>query len=124
VILYTGGTVDSCRRFVDETPTGDERIRVECEQEPRFQDDRPGYEATEQIPGALPLTVTFSPPPEPALFFLDSMQNRIFHYSARLIYEAQYLTQEEFEGQISALTIGPPNDVFIAVGSQVYYARP
>jgi hypothetical protein len=124
VILYSDGTIDSCRRFVDETPTGDERIRVECEQEPRFQDDRPGYEAAEQIPGALPLTVTFSPPPEPALFFLDSMQNRIFHYSSRLIYEAQYVSLEEFEGEISTLTIGPPKDIFIAVGPQVYYARP
>jgi hypothetical protein len=124
VILYTSGEIDRCSRFVDETTTGDERIRVECDEEPRFQDDRPGYEATAQIPGALPVAVTFSPPPEPALFFLDSMINRIYHYSSRLIYQGQYLSQEELEGEISALTIGPPKDIFIAIGSQVYYARP
>jgi hypothetical protein len=124
VILYSGGEFDRCQRFVDETPAGDERIRVECDQEPRFQDDRPGYESTSQIPGAVPIAVTFSPPPEPALFFLDTMRNRIFHYSSRLIYQAQYLPLDELDGEISALTIGPPKDIFIAVGSQVYYARP
>jgi len=31
---------------------------------------------------------------------------------------------EAFEGEITALGLGPPNDIFLAVGDNVYHAQP
>jgi hypothetical protein len=124
IILYADGRLDRCRRKQEPTPEGSIRIRVECEGDLRFIDDRPGGEDTAYIPGAVPIEMDYSPPPEPSLFFLDSYGNRVFHYSMRLAYQGQYLPIEPFKGEISTLTLGPPNDLFIAVGDQVYHAKP
>lgn len=123
VVLYADGRVDRCRRFFEPSNEG-KRIRVECEDEPRFQDDRAGHESTAQIPGAVPIEMIYSPPPEPSLFFLDSLGNRTFHYSLRLVYQSQYLPLEPFSSDVSALAFGPPNDLYIAAGSQIYHAQP
>jgi hypothetical protein len=124
LILYADGRLDRCRREREPTSGAGVRIRVECDPEPKFEDERPGYEATINIPGAVPVQIAYSPPPEPSLFFLDSLSNNIFHYSMRLVYQSQYVPLLPFEDRISALTLGPPNDMFIAVGSQVYHAKP
>jgi hypothetical protein len=123
-VLYADGKIDRCRRVTEDDPGGGVRIRVECEENPRFQDDRPGYEDSPFIPGAVPLEMAYSPPPEPSLFFLDSLSNSAYHYSMRLVYQGQYLPQEPFEGDITAMTLGPPNDLFLAVSSNVYYTQP
>ncbi|NIS82707.1 MAG: hypothetical protein GTO14_21465 [Anaerolineales bacterium] len=118
-ILYADGRLDRCRRFEEA-----DRIRVECDPEPNFQDDRPGREATSQIPGAVAAKLDYSPPPEPSLFFLDTFSNSVFHYSLRLVYQAKYIPTPQFEEEITALTLGPPNDLYLAAGSQVYHAIP
>lgn len=124
VVLYADGHLDRCRRFLEPNPQGGERIRVDCEPDSNFQDDRPNREATAQIPGALPVEMVYSPPPEPSLYFLDSMSNSVFHYSLRLVYQGQYLPKEPLEGEVTAMTLGPPNDIYLAVGTQVYHATP
>jgi hypothetical protein len=68
--------------------------------------------------------MAYSAPPEPSLFFLDSLSNSVFHYSMRLVYQGQYFPLEAFEGEITALGLGPPNDIFLAVGDNVYHAQP
>lgn len=118
-ILYADGRLDRCRRFEEA-----DRIRVECELEPHFQDDRPGYHTTAQIPGAVAAKMDYSPPPEPSLFFLDTFGNSVFHYSMRLMYRGKYLSTITFEEEITAMTLGPPNDLYLAVGNQVYHATP
>jgi hypothetical protein len=120
-ILYADGKLDRCRRFSETDPDGNPRIRVECEADPRFQDERPDHEASNRIPGAVPAKLEYSPPPEPSLFFLDTFNNGVFHYSLRLVYQGLYLPLEPFAGEISALTMGPPNDLYLAVGGQVYH---
>lgn len=124
LLLYADGQLDRCRRSYEPPPEGGVRIRVECEDGLHFQDERPGYEATTRIPSAIPIEMAFSPPPEPSLFFLDTFGNRVFHYSMRLVYQAQFVPLQPFEENITALTLGPPNDLFVAVGSQVYHAQP
>jgi hypothetical protein len=126
VILYADGRLDRCRRFRGaESETGEtSRIRVECDPQPMFQDDRPGYQSTAQIPGAVAAEMSYSAPPEPSLFFLDVLNNSVFHYSMRLVYQAQYVPQESFPEELSAMTLGPPNDLYVGAGSQVYHARP
>ena len=118
-ILYADGRIDRCRRF-EET----NRIRVECDQDPKFQDDRPGHEAAAQIPGAIAAKINYSPPPEPSLYFLDIFSNSVLHFSMRLVYQAKYLPTEPFTDEISAFTLGPPNDIYLAIGSQVYHTTP
>jgi hypothetical protein len=124
VILYADGQVDRCRRFREAAEEGGRVFRVECETEPNFQDDRPGRESSPQIPGAVPVEMAYSAPPEPSLYFLDLLSNSVFHYSMRLVYQGQYIPIEPFEGEISAMTLGPPNDLYVAVGSQVFHTSP
>jgi len=123
ILLFADGKLDRCRRYEEYDPQGNPRIRVECEDNPQFEDERAGFGSSEQIPGAIPIAMEYTPPPEPSLFFLDSLNNRIFHYSLRLVYQAQYVPIEPFEGDVTALTLGPLNDLYVAVGNQVYYAQ-
>ena len=123
IILYADGRVDRCRRILSGSEGDSGRIRVECDPQPYFQDERPGREPTAQIPGAVPVELDYSPPPEPSLYFLDLLSNSVFHYSLRLVYQGQFMPREPFDGEISAMTLGPPNDLYLAVGSQVYQTR-
>ncbi len=125
VILYADGRLDRCQRTLGaRQDDGTRRIRVECDAEPYFQDERPGFEPTAQIPGAIPVEMAYSSPPEPALYFLDLLSNSVFHFSLRLVYQGQLVPLEPFETEISAMTLGPPNDIYLAVGSQVVHVRP
>jgi hypothetical protein len=123
IILYADGRLDRCRRTVTGAVDEGGRIRVECDPQPYFQDNRPGRDPTAQIPGAVPVEMDYSPPPEPSLYFLDLLSNSVFHYSLRLVYQGQFMPKEPFEEEISAMTLGPPNDLYLAVGSQVYQTR-
>ena len=121
IILYADGGIDRCRRTIESTNDGNLRIRVECETEPQFQDERTGFGPQSTILGAEPASFVYSPPPEPSLFFLDGLEGTVYHYSMRLVYQAQYPT--DFEAQVSAITAAPPNDLFVAAGDQIYYAQ-
>jgi len=121
IILYADGGIDRCRRTVENASDGNLRIRVECETEPRFQDERAGFGPQTTILGAEPASFVYSPPPEPSLFFLDGLEGTVFHYSMRLVYQAQYPT--DFEDQVNAITAAPPNDLFVAAGDQIYFAQ-
>lgn len=123
ILLYADGQLDRCRRYEEYDPQGNPRIRVECDENPQFDDERAGFEPSAQIPGAIPIAMEYTPPPEPSLFFLDSLNNRVFHYSLRLVYQAQYMPQEPFPEDLTALTLGPLNDLYVAAGNQVYYAQ-
>jgi hypothetical protein len=124
LILYQDGRLDRCRRSVENPLAGGSKIVVECDTDQRFTDDRPGHEPSATLPGAPPLSMVYSPPPEPSLFFLVGQDNTIFHYSMRLVYQGQYKSNDPFDAPISAMTIGPPKDLYIGVGSQVYYTQP
>jgi hypothetical protein len=121
IILYGDGAIDRCRRNVENTAEGTIRIRVECESDPSFLDERPGQLPHSTIPGAEPAGLVYSAPPEPSLFFLDASEGTVFHYSMRLVYQGQYPTA--FDSPVSAVAEGPPNDLFVAAGDQVYYAQ-
>ena len=123
-ILYADGRLDRCRRKYEPASGNTLRIRVECDDDLHYQDERPGYEATTHIPGAIPVEMAYSAPPEPSIFFLDTFNKSVFHYSMRLVYQGQYMALHPFEEEISALTLGPPNDLFLAAGEQVYHAQP
>jgi hypothetical protein len=123
LILYADGHLDRCRRLSETSANTGTQYRVECEFIVSFEDERPGQEATYRIPGALPIEMLYSPPPEPSIYFLDIQSSRVFHYSMRLVYQAQYLPTEPFDSELNALTVGPPNFIFVAADDQVYYAQ-
>jgi hypothetical protein len=124
LLLYADGHVESCRRTVETDLSGSSRIRVECDPNLRFQDERPGFGESASIPGALPARVVYSPPPEPSLYFLDSASGDIYLYSMRLVYQGRFLPSEPLDALPSAITVGAPNELFVAVEDQVYYAEP
>lgn len=124
LLLFRDGHVESCRRTVEDQAGGGTRIRVECDQAMRFQSDQPGQESTEHIPGAVPIEMAYSPPPEPSLYFLDSLSDSVFIYSMRLVYQGRLLPTTPFPSRPTALALGPPNSLFVAVEDQVFYAQP
>ena len=124
LVLYADAHLDLCKQVSVTDPTAENAIRTECETL-LFRDERLGHEeeAFRQIPGALPLQLYFSPPPEPSLYFLDIMSGGIFQYSMRMIYQTQFLARESFHDEVAAFVIGPPNHVYIAAGNQIYHAQ-
>lgn len=120
-ILHSDGTLDRCRR-TRETEGGGAQIRVECEQDLRFKDDRPGGQEADSIPDAEITEMIYSAPPEPSLYFLDETAGAVYHYSMRMAYQGQIRPLEPFPETVTTLTLGPPNDLFIATDHQVYYA--
>ncbi len=57
------------------------------------------------------------------LYFLDILSNTVFHYSMRLVYQGQFRPSEPFEDEVTAITIGQPNDLYIASGNQIYFTQ-
>jgi hypothetical protein len=114
-ILMSDGELLRCRRKGGE---------AECAQDLRFTAEQLAAEPTDRIPGASPIGMVYAPPPEPSLYFLDGGGNGVHHYSMRLVYQGILVPEPSLSGQPTAITYGPPGDLFIAVGSQVYYAQP
>ncbi len=124
LLLFADGHMESCRRSVETDTGGGTRISVECERDLRFQDERAGFEPSDHILGATPRAMVYSPPPEPSLYFLDSESGDVYLYSMRLVYQGRFLPAEPFEAVPNAIAVGPPNELFVAVEDQIYFAQP
>ncbi|MBI4770485.1 MAG: hypothetical protein HY784_08780 [Chloroflexi bacterium] len=85
-------------------------------------DGRQGRQNGPVIDGAAPARLLFDPPPEPSLYFVDTVANGVYQYSLRLIFQRQYRPLNLLAGQISALAIGPGKEVYIAVENNVFYS--
>ncbi|MEX0788831.1 MAG: hypothetical protein WD906_01350 [Anaerolineales bacterium] len=120
-ILFSDGRLDRCRRERDDS-SGE--IHVTCENGVPFIDQRAGFEGLPHVPGVVLGGITYSPPPEPSLYFLDATGPSLFHYSLRLVFQGLLMPRDPLGGPATAFALGPPNDLFLAVGSQVYFAQP
>ncbi|MGA9532575.1 MAG: PP2C family serine/threonine-protein phosphatase [Anaerolineales bacterium] len=120
-MLHADASLDRCLRTTDSEGSG--QIAVTCEQDLRFQDERPGASDQPAVPGVDVRQMIYSPPPEPSLFFLDVGGGSIYHYSMRMVYQGQIVPDPAFDSEVTALTLGPPNDLFIAAGDQVYFTQ-
>lgn len=121
-ILHSDGMLDRCERTREEQPGVGIQFVVECEQDLRFLEALPGGGAGDARPGAVITEMLYSPPPEPSLYFLDAGGKTVFHYSMRMVYQGQYRPLDEFSGNPSALTLGPPSELFVAIDDQVYFS--
>jgi hypothetical protein len=54
----------------------------------------------------------------------NTFSNSIYHYSLRLVYQGRYTPLQPFIEEITTLALGPPNDLYLAVGAHVYHAQP
>ncbi len=121
-ILHSDGTIDRCLRTL-VTEGGGSRFVVECEQDLRFRDDRDEGSESQNIPGAVISEIVYSAPPEPSLYFLDAAERVVYHYSMRMIYQGRVQPIEPFNANVTAMTLGPPNDLFVASGNQVFFSQ-
>jgi hypothetical protein len=113
IVLQDDGWVDVCRRPQEKAPDGSLRIRVECEKDIQVAPA-----------GVTPTSVVYSPPPEPSLFFLDPATGAIYQYSLRLAYQARFVPTPPLSVKPTDLAVGPPRDLFLVAGDQVYFAQP
>jgi hypothetical protein len=123
LILYSDGHLDRCHRTTEAPLAGGVHILVDCDQDLRFVDERPGGQSTVNLPASIPTQIVFSPPPEPSIFFLDAEDGSVFQYSLRMVYQGQYLPSEPFDAIPTTFAIGPLNELFLAAGNQVYYTE-
>jgi hypothetical protein len=124
LILYADGHLDLCFKETQSDPIAGEVLRTICETK-FFLDERAGHKEQElrEIPGALPIEAYYSPPPEPSLYFQDSISGGVYQYSMSMIYQTQYIPQDGLPEEPTAFTIGPPNLLYIAAGNQVQYSQ-
>jgi hypothetical protein len=113
ILLHDDGLVDLCRRPQENAPDGSLRIRIECEKDI----DLGPADVT-------PTSVVYSPPPEPSLFFLDPTNGAIYQYSLRLAYQSRFVPTPPLSENPTDLAVGPPRDLFLVAGDQVYFAQP
>ena len=111
-ILYANGELDRCSRSVEDEST----LRVTCDRDLAF--DGPGPDGDQTAISE----ILYSPPPEPSLFLLDETSRSVFHYSMRVVYQGRIEPTEPFRNPVTALALGPPNDIFVASGGQVFFS--
>jgi hypothetical protein len=113
IILHDDGLMDVCQRRQENAPDGSRRIRVECEND------------FDPAPGETTLTsVVYSPPPEPSLFLLDPQTRTVYQYSMRLVYQGRFIPTPGLDDPPVDLAVGPPHDLFLVAGDQVFFAQP
>jgi hypothetical protein len=65
--------------------------------------------------------IQFASPPDASLFLLESESRSIYHFSMRLTYQKQFRPQDSLPpGQITAFSVSPNHQIFIALGNQIY----
>jgi hypothetical protein len=121
LILYTDGTVDQCNRVSTSSDAVGDQFGSSCSKL-KFNDERIGFGESDQIPNAKPLELLHSPPPESSLLFLDTESGGVFRYSLNLVYQGQYQPDFPLADSLTSMTLGPPNNIFIATGNQVHHA--
>lgn len=121
LILYSDGTVDLCTRVATSSDALGDQIDSACT-EIMFNDDRAGFGESAQIPNTSLAELLYAPPPDSSIIFLDAKSGGVFRYSLNLLYQGRYLPEIPFDDDLSSMTLGPPNSIFVATGNQVHHA--
>lgn len=114
-LLHADGTLTGCAR------AGVQDV-AQCA-EVIFVDGRTGRSDGPTIDGAVPSRLVHDPPPEPSLYFVDTLAGGVYQYSLRQVFQRQFRSLNELpDTGISAVAIGPNKEIYIAVGSNVYFS--
>lgn len=122
LILFADGHLERCQREGDASQSGETAMAGGCETL-SYIDERTGQREDNPVLKMTPTEMVYSPPPEPSLYFLDPSSGSVFQFSLRLIYQAQYLPKTAFGDNLMAFSIGPPNHLYVAAGSQVFHVQ-
>jgi hypothetical protein len=122
-ILHQDGSLDRCQRTTEQQTGGGVHIRVDCTKDETFKQATAAGQSGGLLPGALLTQMDYSPPPEPSLYFLDAVEKAVYHYSMRMVYQGRLESNTDIPEHASAMTLGPPNDLYLAAGGQVYYVQ-
>jgi len=99
-----------------DTPT-------QCDNPFPYTDSRAGRQNGAVIPDSLFDQFVYAPPPDPSLYLLDAGNQAIFRFSLRLSFQQQFRSIRKLpEGPATAFAVSPTRILFLAVGSQVFYA--
>ena len=100
---------------------------VECEDPYVYQDGRSGAEAGTLDFGALRFSqLSYSPPPDPSLYYLAAERAELYQFSLRLNLN-RVLRSGASGGSlpgrpVTAFNVGSNRNVYLAFGSELYYA--
>lgn len=123
--LHADGHVTRC--LYDpllEAGAGDISGGTQCEEMP-FNDTRPGQTPGPRIKDAMLSRIFYNDYPEPTLFFLDPLGRGAFRFSLMLNFLSRYRVTIAPENQeATALAMGNDKVLYLAIGPQIYYARP
>jgi len=122
-ILHQDGLLDQCQRTTEHLTGGGVHIGVDCQKDENFKNATAAGQPGGLLPGALLTQMDYSPPPEPSLYFLDAAGKAVYHYSMRMVYQGRLESNTDIPDRISAMTLGPPNDLYLAAAGQVYYVQ-
>jgi hypothetical protein len=96
---------------------------TQCEDPFPYTDSRAGRQNGPVIPDSLFDQFIYAPPPDPSLYLLDAGNQAIFRFSLRLNFQQQFRSTSKLpEGSATAFAVSPTRILFLAVGSQVFYA--
>jgi hypothetical protein len=116
-LLNVNSQVTTC--VYSSLPTAPTR----CQDPALFTDARPGRGIEPDVPGANFVQIQYSPPPEPSIFLLDGASRSVFHFSVQLTLQRQYQSRATLpEGDATAFLVSPNRRLFMALGSQLYFA--
>ena len=103
---------------------------TECEDPAKYTDNRTGSgnAQTAVISGATLMQMHLTPVPDSSLYFLDSNNKGIYHFSyARNLQEVVYPRIEDGEAlensAVTAFTVSTTRRVFMAYGNQIFYGQ-
>jgi hypothetical protein len=116
-LLHTDGHITRC------SYSGMAGAPTRCEDPMPYTDRRPGRQSGPIISDAVFDQIYFAPPPDPSLYLLDPANQAVFHMGLQLSFQSQYRPNQALpQSNATAFAVSPTRLMFLAIGSQVYYA--
>jgi hypothetical protein len=116
-ILHGDGQLTTCKYRSFQVS------RTRCESPVNYSDPRPGRHSGPQILDAQFKQILYTSPPDPSIYLLDPINQSVYHFSVRMNLQRQFRPMNALSGDTAtAFAISPNRTVFLASGSQIYYA--
>lgn len=116
-LLHQDGKVTTCKySYLKESPT-------RCDDPAVFYDARPGRQNGPAILDAQFQQILYTPPPDPSIYMLDTVNQSVYHFSLRLNFQRQFRSLNSLSSETgTAFAVSPNRTLFLATGSRVYYS--
>ena len=123
-LLFNDGHVTAC------AVSSYEGVPLRCADPLTYVDNRPERQPGPRISDAIFNQITFAAAPDPLLYLLEPLTRAVYYFSPRsdsLELRGQFRATVEqsntlFNGSATAMTISPNRNIFLSIGSQVFFA--